>query len=116
MLPLCLQAYCPAEKYDELYALAEKEQLPPFLDKLQAFVAKHPGPWAFGDSLTFCDFVLYELVDQIRLMFPDLFASRQEAWTPFLQDFEVFFFVCFPPSSFPLCLRACVRVCSRARV
>lgn len=81
-------AYTSADRYESAHRVAETERLPGMLQPLATFMGKYEGPWVLGDKLSYCDFLLYELLDQLRLMFPTLFESHVDVFSKFLADVE----------------------------
>eukprot|EP00741_Cyanophora_paradoxa_P008466 tig00001333_g8193.t1 len=60
---------CYNPSYESLRGDFFKTYLPTELKKLHDFLGERP--WFAGDNLTFIDFIMYELLDQMRLMQPD---------------------------------------------
>eukprot|EP01006_Ploeotia_vitrea_P057560 TRINITY_DN68190_c2_g1_i1.p1 TRINITY_DN68190_c2_g1~~TRINITY_DN68190_c2_g1_i1.p1 ORF type:complete len:240 (+),score=115.38 TRINITY_DN68190_c2_g1_i1:51-770(+) len=67
-------------------------RFPPVLAQLVAYKNKHvtQGPWLVGKDgkLSFVDFILWELLDQIRIMWPDAWSKDDKVVVDFMAAFE----------------------------
>jgi hypothetical protein len=78
-------AYQPKDAYDAALAAALEGGFPAHLS---AFEAALHGDWLLGGSLCAADVVLYELVDQVRLMAPGYVEASYPKLTALLSRFE----------------------------
>eukprot|EP00092_Neocalanus_flemingeri_P004998 GFUD01005374.1.p1 GENE.GFUD01005374.1~~GFUD01005374.1.p1 ORF type:complete len:230 (-),score=49.64 GFUD01005374.1:77-733(-) len=61
------------------------ENLPAVLESFSKFLG--PKPWFVGQKITFVDFPMYELLDQLRLMIPNCLTNYPKL-IQFLERFE----------------------------